>query len=101
MSLVNIMFIEDEQRNNHRQQSYYQFTPDVTANDRHALLEGCAVRAMRKKLELVSTVTILVEKNANDAKVAPMVRSGGVCVWSLESGVMLSVLCWCVWLQSP
>jgi hypothetical protein len=31
--------------------------------------------------------------------VAPMVGSGGVCVWR-ESGVRRSVLCWCVWQES-
>jgi hypothetical protein len=27
---------------------------------------------------------------------APVVGSGGVCVWR-ESGIRRSVLCWCVW----
>jgi hypothetical protein len=37
--------------------------------------------------------------NANEAMVAPMVGSDGVCVWR-ESGVRQSVLCWCVWQES-
>jgi hypothetical protein len=41
----------------------------------------------------------LVGRNADEAMVMPMVRSGGICVWR-ESGVRGSVLCWCVWDES-
>jgi hypothetical protein len=44
-------------------------------------------------------VATLVARNANEAMVAAMVGSGGVCVWQ-ESGVRRSVLCWCVWQES-
>jgi hypothetical protein len=37
----------------------------------------------------------VVERKANEAMIAPMVGSGGVCVWR-ESGVRQSVLR-CVW----
>jgi hypothetical protein len=42
------------------------------------------------------TVATLVARNANKAMVAPVVGSGGVCVWR-ESGDRRSVLCWCDW----
>jgi hypothetical protein len=46
-----------------------------------------------KKIEIkVLTVATLVARNANEAMVALMVGSGGVCVWR-ESGVRRSVLC--------
>jgi hypothetical protein len=41
----------------------------------------------------------LVARNTNEVMVAPVVGSGGVCVWR-ESGVRRSVLCWCVWQES-
>jgi hypothetical protein len=44
-------------------------------------------------------VTTVVARNAHEAMVAPMVESGGVWTW-WESGVRLSVLCWCVWQES-
>jgi hypothetical protein len=54
---------------------------------------------MRKILKLSSDGGDSGSKNANEAIVAPMVGSGGVCVWR-ESGVRGSVLCWCVWQES-
>jgi hypothetical protein len=50
---------------------------------------------MRKKIEEAT----LAARNTNEAMVAPMVGSGGICVWR-ESGVRRSVLCWCVWQES-
>jgi predicted neutral ceramidase superfamily lipid hydrolase len=48
-------------------------------------------------------VATLVAKNANNAVVARIVGSGGVCIW-LEYEVRRSVLCLCflagIWLQS-
>jgi hypothetical protein len=74
------------------------FTPNIIANVRHACLDECAVRAKRQKLKVLTTAT-LAARNANEALVARMVGSGGVCVWR-ESGVRRSVLCWCVWQES-
>jgi hypothetical protein len=37
----------------------------------------------------------LIGKNANEA----IVMSGGGCIWG-ESGVMQSILYWCVWQES-
>jgi hypothetical protein len=58
-----------------------------------------------KKLKLSSDGGDLVARNANEAMVAPMVGSGGVCVW-LESrvwsqavGFVLARLAG-IWLQS-
>jgi hypothetical protein len=44
-------------------------------------------------------VETVVSVNENEAVVAPIVGSGGVCVWR-ESGVKRSVLCCCVWQES-
>jgi hypothetical protein len=44
-------------------------------------------------------VATLVARNADEAVAAPVVGSGGVCVWR-ESEVRRSVLCWCVWQES-
>jgi hypothetical protein len=41
----------------------------------------------------------VVAAMANEAMVAPVVGSGGVCI-RRESGVRRSVLCWCVWQES-
>jgi hypothetical protein len=41
----------------------------------------------------------MVTRKANEAIVAPAVGYGGVCVWQ-DSGVRLSVLCWCVCQES-
>jgi hypothetical protein len=49
-------------------------------------------------LKLSSDGGDLVARNANETIVAPVVGSGGVCVW--ECGVRRSVLCWCVWQES-
>jgi hypothetical protein len=53
--------------------------PEVTANVRNVWLDECAVRAKRKKLKYILMVMTLVARNANEAIVAPMVWSGGVC----------------------
>jgi hypothetical protein len=45
----------------------------------------CAVRTMRKKLELILTVATLEARNGKEAVGTPMVGSGGICVWQ-ESG---------------
>jgi hypothetical protein len=45
------------------------------------------------------TVVTLAARNVNEAMAAPMVGSGGVCVWR-ESGVRRSVLCWCAGQES-
>jgi hypothetical protein len=44
-------------------------------------------------------VAAVAARNANEAVVAPMVESGGVCVWRV-SGVRRSGFCWCVWQES-
>jgi hypothetical protein len=44
-------------------------------------------------------VATLVGRNADEAIVALVVGSGGVCV-PRESGVRWSVLCWYVWQES-
>jgi hypothetical protein len=41
----------------------------------------------------------MVARNAKEAMVAPMMGSGGVCIWH-ESVVRRLVLCWCVWQES-
>jgi hypothetical protein len=48
------------------------------------------VRCGKKRNEIL-TVATLIERNANEAMVAPVVGSGGVCVWR-ESGVRRSVV---------
>jgi hypothetical protein len=40
-------------------------------------------------------VATVAARNANEAMVAPMAGSCGVCVWR-EPAVRRSVLCWCV-----
>jgi hypothetical protein len=74
-------------------------TNNIIANIRHAWLYECAVCAMRKKLKLSSEDGDSGRKKSKEAMVAPMVGSGGVCVWR-ESGVRRSGLCWCVWQES-
>jgi hypothetical protein len=51
-----------------------------------------------KNLNEVLTVATLAARKANEATVAPMVGSDGVCFWR-ESGVRRSVLSWCIWLK--
>jgi hypothetical protein len=53
-------------------------TPTIRANICHASLYESAVRAMRKKTEIKFP---LAARNAKEAMVAPMVGSGGFCVW--------------------
>jgi hypothetical protein len=57
-----------------------------------------------KKIKLILTVATLVARNANEAMVAPMVGSGGICVlagfWSQAVGFVLVLLAG-IWLQSP
>jgi hypothetical protein len=44
------------------------------------------------------TVATLEAGNGNKAIVTPMAGCGEIEFWR-ESGVRLSVLCWCVWLE--
>jgi hypothetical protein len=74
-------------------------TPNIIANVRHAWLDDCAVRAIRKKLKLIYDGGTLSARHSNEAMMEPMVGSGGVCVWR-DSGVRWPVLCWCVWQES-
>jgi hypothetical protein len=54
---------------------------------------------MGKKLKLSSQGPTLVARNVNEAMVAPMMVSGGVCIWR-ESGIKRSGLCFYVWQES-
>jgi hypothetical protein len=65
-----------------------------TTNARHAWRNDCAVRVMRKNVN-----KILLARNANETNTAPMVRSGGVCVWR-EPGVRRSVRLAEAWSQA-
>jgi hypothetical protein len=73
----------------------FDSTPNIIAIVRHALLDECAVRAMRKKLKLSFDGGDFGSKKCKEG----MVGSDGVWVWR-ESGVRLSVLCLCVWQES-
>jgi hypothetical protein len=59
-----------------------------------------------KKSRLILSLATLVARNANTAMVAPMVGSGGVCiwreygVWTMAVGFVLVRLAG-IWLQSP
>lgn len=70
----------------------FLFSTNIIANVRHALLFECAVRAMLKNLNEVMMVAIVVARNSNEARVAPIAGSGDVCIWR-EFGVRLF---WCV-----
>jgi hypothetical protein len=52
------------------------------------MLDECTVSAMRNNI-----IATLVVRNVNKATAVPMLGTGG----SMESRVMWSVLCWCVW----
>jgi hypothetical protein len=52
------------------------FTPNVTANVRHASLDKCS-RDEKKNILIMAT---LVAEHAKEAMVARMVGLGGVCV---------------------
>jgi hypothetical protein len=72
--------------------------PEYNSQYPSRLTGTSAPSEMRKRLKLSSEGGVVVT-NANEAIVAPMVGSGGDCVWR-ECGVRLSVLCWCVLQES-